>query len=74
MRGDAPRHTAGGRAQPQIAAITENELVLVNVRKAHQAAFGRLLRNHSETEQSKQIASHFTRRYIHPPPLGRYER
>ena len=42
MRGDAPRHPARPRHQPQVAAVTENNLVFGNVGEPHEPAFGRL--------------------------------
>ena len=39
MRSNAPRHPASARSQPQIAAVHERDPVLVDIRKAHQAAF-----------------------------------
>ena len=44
MRGDAARHSAIARNQPQISAVVEGNLVPVNIGEAHQPAFGHVLR------------------------------
>ena len=41
--GDAPRVASGTRCQPEIAAVHEDNLVLIDVGKAHQAAFRHFL-------------------------------
>jgi hypothetical protein len=43
VRGNATRHASAARHQPEVAAVTEDYLVPVDVGKTHQPALGRLL-------------------------------
>jgi hypothetical protein len=68
MAGDALRHSALPRNQPEVAAVAEGDFIFGNVREAQQPAFRQALRNCNRGNAQNKNGENGTRRHERLPP------